>query len=51
MGILIEIQNLDVIQLDVQILVDRLKGAADADIVLKLDGDGMVGESLEEAAL
>ena len=32
----------DVVQLDVEVLVDRFEGAADLDIVLELDGDFVV---------
>lgn len=39
----------DVIQLDVEVLVDRLEGARHLDVVLELDGDGLVDEGLEEA--
>jgi hypothetical protein len=45
-----QIQNLDIIQLDVQILVDALQGPTDTDVVLQLDGDGMVRERLEKAS-
>lgn len=38
----------NVIELDVQVLVDALEGAADLDVVLELDGDLMVDEGLEE---
>ena len=39
----------NVVQLDVEVLVDRFQGAADADVIFQLDGDGLVGESFEEA--
>jgi hypothetical protein len=40
----------NVVELDVEVLVHALKGAADADVVLELDGDRLVDERLEEAA-
>lgn len=39
----------DVVELDVEVLVDRLERARHLDVVLKLDGDGLVDEGLEEA--
>lgn len=39
----------DVFQLDVEVLVDRLERTRDLDVVLELDGDGVVDERLEEA--
>ena len=39
----------DVIELDVEVLVDALEGAAKLDVVLELDGDLVVDERLEEA--
>lgn len=39
----------DVVELDVEVLVDRLEGARDLDVVLELDGDGLVDQGLEEA--
>lgn len=39
----------DVVELDVEVLVDRLEGARHLDVVLELDGDGLVDEGLEEA--
>lgn len=49
MRVLVEIENIDVIELDVQVLVHGLQRAADSDVILELDGDGVVGEGLEEA--
>ncbi len=40
----------DVVELDVEVLVDRLERAADLDVVLELDRHGRVDERLEEAA-
>ena len=42
------IQDSDVVELDVEILVNRFEGAADGDVVLQLDRHGLVGEGLEE---
>lgn len=42
-------QHLNVVQLDVQILVDRLEGTADRDVVLELHGHSVVRKGLEEA--
>jgi len=39
----------DVIQLDVEVLVHALQRAAHGDVVLELDGDLVVHQSLEEA--
>jgi len=39
----------DIIQFDVEILVYRLQRSAYLDVVLELDGDFMVDQSLEEA--
>ena len=39
----------DIVELDVEVLVDRFQGSADLDVVLELDGDLMVDKSLEEA--
>lgn len=50
MRILVEVQHFDIVQLDVQILIDRLQDSADADVILKLDSDRLVGKGLEEAA-
>lgn len=50
MRVLVEIEDVDVVQLDVEVLVDGLEGAADADVVLELDGDDLVGEGFEETA-
>ena len=40
--------NLYVVELDVEKLVDGFESAADGDVILKLDGDFVVNESLEE---
>jgi hypothetical protein len=39
----------DVVELDVEVLVNRLERAGHLDVVLELDGDGLVDEGLEEA--
>lgn len=49
MRVLVQIEDVDIIELDVQVLVDRLEGAADADVVFELDGHGLVCEGFEEA--
>lgn len=38
----------DVLELDVEVLVHALEGAADLDVVLELDGDLVVDQGLEE---
>ena len=48
MGILDLLDDLDVLELDVEVLVDALKGAADLDVVLELDCDLVVDQGLEE---
>ena len=45
-----EVQHFDVIELNVEVLIDRLEGASNANIVLKLNGDRLVGQGLEETA-
>jgi hypothetical protein len=49
-GVLVEVQDFNIVQLDVQILIDRLEDSTDADVILKLDGDRLVGKGLEETA-
>lgn len=49
MRVLVQVQNFHIVQLDVQVLVDRLEDSTDADIIFKLDGNGLVGQGLEEA--
>lgn len=49
MRVLIEIENVNVVQLDVQVLVDRLERAADSNVVFELDRDHLVCKGLEEA--
>lgn len=49
MGVFVQVQHLDVVELDVEVLVDRLQVSADANVILKLDCDGLVGERFEEA--
>jgi len=46
--VLVFVEDLDVVELDVEVLVDGLEGAADGDVVLEFEGDGLVGERLEE---
>lgn len=49
MRILELIHHLDVVELDVEVLVDTLEDAADADVVFELDGHLVVDEGFEEA--
>jgi hypothetical protein len=49
MRILDFIYDGNVVELDVQVLVDRLESAADEDIILQLDGDLVLDQRLEEA--
>lgn len=51
MRVLVQIQDFDVIQLDVEVLVDRLQDSTDANVILEFNGDGLVGEGLEEAVV
>ena len=48
MGILQLLNHLYIIQLDIEILINRFQCAADLDIVLELDGDFVVDQGLEE---
>ncbi len=43
------IYDRNVIKLDVQVLIHALEGAAQANVVLQLNGDLMVNQSLEKA--
>ena len=49
MRILELLDHRDVVELDVEVLVDALKDAADLDVVFELDRDLMVDECFEEA--
>ena len=49
MRILHLIHDANVVKLDVEELVHRLERALDRDVVLQLDGDGVVDERFEEA--
>lgn len=49
MGVLDEIQDFNVIEFDIEILIDGLEGTPNANIVLELNGDRLVGQSLEKA--
>lgn len=49
MGILDLFDDGDVVELNVEVLVDALEGAADLDVVFEFDGDGCVDECFEEA--
>lgn len=48
-GVLKLLVDRDVVELDVEVLVDRLERARHLDVILELDGDGLVDEGLEEA--
>jgi hypothetical protein len=50
MRILNLLHDLYIIQLNIQILIDRFQRAADLDIVLELDRHLVVDERLEETA-
>lgn len=50
MRVLDLLHNADVLELDVEVLVYALEGAADLDVVLELDGDLVVDQGLEETA-
>lgn len=43
------LDHLNVLELDIEILVDALEDAADADVVFELDRDLVVDEGFEEA--
>jgi hypothetical protein len=45
---LCQIQDLDVVELDVEVLIDRLQNTTNADVIFELDSDGLVGKRLEE---
>lgn len=45
------IDDANVVKFDVEVLVDALEGAAYGDVVLELDGDFGVDQSLEEAGM
>lgn len=49
MWVLDLLHHADILELDVQVLVDRLQHSADLDVVLELDGDLVVHQGLEEA--
>lgn len=49
MGVLHLLDHRDVVQLDVEVLVHALQRAAHGDVILELDGDLVVHQSLEEA--
>jgi len=50
MWILQLINNRDVIQLDIEVLIDALEGAADGDVVFELHCHRGVDQGFEEAA-
>ena len=46
--VLLRIGDRDVGELDVEVLVDRVEGAADGEVVLQLDHDVLADQGLEE---
>jgi len=48
MRILQLFHHLYIIELDVEILIDRFQGSANLDIILELDGDFVIDQGLEE---
>lgn len=48
MRVLRQVDDLNFIQFQVEVLVDRLENAADRDVVLELHGDDLVRQGLEE---
>lgn len=51
MGVFQLLVDRDVVELDVEILVDGFQRARHLDVVLELDGDGLVDQGLEETFL
>ena len=49
MRVFIQIEDVDIVELNIEVLVDRFQSAADADVIFQLDCDGLVGEGFEEA--
>ena len=49
MGIFQLFHHLYIIELNIEVLIDRFQGPADLNVVLELDGDFMVNQGLEEA--
>lgn len=37
MRVFVQIQNVDIIEFDVQVLVDRFEGTSDANVIFQLD--------------
>lgn len=48
MRVLVLVQHLDIIELDIQVLVDGFQGTTYGNVVLELDGYGVVDEGFEE---
>ena len=48
MRVLLRVGDGDVGELDVEVLVDRVEGAADGEVVLQLDHDVLADQRLEE---
>ena len=51
MRVLGQVQYFDVVEFDVEVLVDRFQDSTNTDVILKLNGDSLVSQSLEEAAV
>lgn len=51
MGVLGQVKHFDIVELDVQVLVDRFQDAADANVILEFNGDRLVGQGFEEAVM
>ena len=49
MRILELLYHLDVLELEVEVLIDRLKRPPELDVVLELDGDLVIDQRFEEA--
>jgi hypothetical protein len=48
MRVFVQIEDVDIVELNVEVLIDRLQGSADTNVILELYGDGLVGEGLEK---
>ena len=44
------LHHLYIIELDIEVLIDRFQSSADLDIILELDGDFVIDQGLEETA-
>jgi hypothetical protein len=48
--VLVQVQHFNFIQFNVQVLIDRLEDSANANVILKLDSNRLIGKGLEETA-